>query len=65
MAVDWFYIVQTFTKALAEFRKKERREKGHPKPLRWSVLKRVDNDNMGGHATGGTPGTGGRSWGHR
>ncbi|MDZ7851940.1 MAG: ISL3 family transposase [Halomonas sp.] len=46
VTVDWFHIVQTFTKALDEVRKKERREKGHPKALRWAVLKRVDNDNL-------------------
>ncbi|MFO8044397.1 MAG: ISL3 family transposase [Halomonas sp.] len=46
VTVDWFHIVQTFTKALDEVRKKERREKGHPKALRWAVLKRADNDKL-------------------
>ncbi|MCG6658047.1 ISL3 family transposase [Halomonas campisalis] len=46
VTVDWFHIVQTFTKALDEVRKKERREKGHPKALRWAVLKSLDNENM-------------------
>ena len=35
VTVDWFHIVQTFTKRLGEVRKKERREQGHPKSLRW------------------------------
>ncbi|BCB07607.1 hypothetical protein HHSLTHF2_14970 [Vreelandella venusta] len=34
ITVDWFHIVQTFTKRLDEVRKKERREQGHPKSLR-------------------------------
>ena len=34
VTVDWFHVVQTFTKALDEVRKKERREQGHPKALR-------------------------------
>lgn len=46
VTVDWFHIVQTFTKALDEVRKKERREKGHPKALRWAVLKSLDNHNL-------------------
>jgi len=46
ITVDWFHIVQTFTKALDEVRKKERREKGHPKALRWAVLKNLDNGNL-------------------
>ena len=46
VTVDWFHIVQTFTKALDEVRKKERREKGHPKALRWAVLKSLENENL-------------------
>jgi transposase len=46
VTVDWFHIVQTFTKALDEVRKNERREKGHPKALRWAVLKNPDNGNL-------------------
>jgi len=46
VTVDWFHIVQTFTKALDEVRKKERREKRHPKALRWAVLKNPDNGNL-------------------
>ncbi|MGO3770455.1 MAG: ISL3 family transposase, partial [Vreelandella alkaliphila] len=39
-------IVQTFTKRLDEVRKKERREQGHPKSLRWALLKNLDNKNL-------------------
>ena len=46
ITVDWFHIVQTFTKALDAVRKKERRVKEHPKALRWAVLKNVDNGNL-------------------
>ncbi|WP_236645462.1 transposase [Aidingimonas lacisalsi] len=46
VTVDWFHIVQTFTKALDGVRKKEGREKGHPKALRWAVLKTLDNGNL-------------------
>lgn len=46
VTVDWFHIVQTFTKALDKVRKQERREKGHPKALRWAVLKGLDNNTL-------------------
>ncbi|MGM0915887.1 MAG: ISL3 family transposase [Pseudomonadota bacterium] len=46
VTVDWFHIVQTFTKRLDEVRKKERREQGHPKSLRWALLKSLDNENL-------------------
>ena len=46
ITVDWFHIVQTFTKRLDEVRKKERREQGHPKSLRWALLKSLDNENL-------------------
>ena len=46
VTVDWFHIVQTFTKALDEVRKRERRDKAHPKALRWAVLKSMDNHNL-------------------
>ncbi len=46
VTVDWFHIVQTFTKALDDVRKKERHENGHPKGLRWAVLKSLDNGNL-------------------
>ncbi len=46
VTVDWFHIVQTFTKRLDEVRKKERREQAHPKSLRWALLKSLDNKNL-------------------
>ncbi len=46
VTVDWFHIVQTFTKRLDEVRKRERREQGHPKSLRWPLLKSLDNENL-------------------
>ena len=46
VTVDWFHIVQTFTKRLDEVRKKEHREQGHPKSLRWALLKSLDNENL-------------------
>lgn len=46
VTIDWFHIVQTFTKALNEVRKNERREKTHPKALRWAVLKNLDSGKL-------------------
>lgn len=49
VTVDWFHIVQTFTKALDEVRKKERREKGPQRSvLRWLCSgKRVQTRSLG------------------
>ncbi|WP_419593247.1 ISL3 family transposase [Thiolapillus sp.] len=46
VTVDWFHIVQTFTRALDEVRKQEAHVKPLPKHLRWSVLKRGDADHL-------------------
>jgi transposase len=46
VTVDWFHIMQTFTKRLDEVRKKERREQGYPKSLRWALLKSLENENL-------------------
>lgn len=46
VTVDWFHIVQTFTKRLDEVRKKERHEQEHPKSLRWELLKSLENENL-------------------
>ena len=46
VTVDWFHIVQTFTKRLDVVCKKECREQGHPKSLRWALLKSLDNENL-------------------
>lgn len=43
ITVDWFHIVQTFTRALDEVRKQEGQIKPLPKHLRWGVLKRGDD----------------------
>lgn len=40
VTVDWFHIVQTFTRALDEVRKQEHRQQKLPKHTRWAVLKR-------------------------
>ena len=46
ITVDWFHIVQTFTRALDEVRKAEARIKPLPKHLRWAVLKRGEVDHL-------------------
>ncbi|MGQ7249206.1 transposase [Halomonas sp. V046] len=49
VTVDAVHIAQTFTKRLDEVRKKgrkkERQEQGHPKSLRWALLKSLENEN--------------------
>ena len=42
VTVDWFHVVQLFTRAVDEVRKTERNVKKHPKSLRWAVLKKAD-----------------------
>ena len=46
ITVDWFHIVQTFTRALDDVRKAEARIKPLPKHLRWAVLKRGEVDRL-------------------
>ena len=46
ITVDWFHIVQSFTRALDEVRKAEGRIKPLPKHLRWAVLKRGEVDHL-------------------
>jgi transposase len=46
ITVDWFHIVQTFTRALDEVRKAESRIKPLPKNLRWAVLKRGEAERL-------------------
>lgn len=46
ITVDWFHIVQVFTRAVDEVRKQENRVKPLPKHLRWAVLKRGDADTL-------------------
>ncbi len=42
--VDWFHVVQLFTKALDEVRRVESKEYKLPKATRWAVLKGSDNN---------------------
>ncbi len=42
VTVDWFHVVQLFTRAVDEVRKTERNVKKHPKSFRWAVLKKAD-----------------------
>lgn len=42
VTVDWFHVVQLFTKALDEVRRAEARNAKLPKALRWAILKRAD-----------------------
>ena len=42
VTVDWFHVVQLFTKALDEVRRAEARHNKLPKALRWAILKRAD-----------------------
>ena len=42
VTVDWFHVVQLFTRAVDEVRKEERKDSGMPKSLRWAVLKNAD-----------------------
>ena len=42
VTVDWFHVVQLFTKAVDEVRRAEARQNKLPKALRWAVLKRRD-----------------------
>ena len=49
VTVDWFHIVQIFTRALDEVRKAESRIRPLPKHLRWAVLKRCDVERLTTH----------------
>jgi transposase len=42
VTVDWFHVVQLFTKAVDEVRKTEAKHNTMPKALRWAVLKAAD-----------------------
>ncbi len=46
VTVDWFHIVQVFTRSVDDVRKVERREKPMPKALRWAVLKNFSTDKL-------------------
>jgi transposase len=42
VTVDWFHVVQLFTKVVDEVRRAEAKRSKLPKALRWAVLKRAD-----------------------
>jgi len=42
VTVDWFHVVQLFTKAVDDVRRAEAKETKLPKALRWAILKRAD-----------------------
>jgi transposase len=42
VTVDWFHVVQLFTKGVDEVRRIEARQSKLPKALRWAILKRAD-----------------------
>ena len=43
VTVDWFHVVQLFTRAVDEVRKEERKHSDMPKALRWAVLKNAES----------------------
>jgi transposase len=49
VTVDWFHIVQTFTKAVDKVRQQELRIIPMPKGTRWAVLKRADHGKLTDH----------------
>lgn len=46
VTVDWFHVVQLFTKAVDDVRKTEGKEKKMPKAARWAVLKAADGGGL-------------------
>jgi transposase len=46
VTVDWFHIVQTFTRALDEVRRSESRVQPMPKHLRWAVLRKGEFERL-------------------
>jgi len=42
VTVDWFHVVQIFTKAIDEVRRLEAREVTLPRGVRWAVLKPLE-----------------------
>jgi transposase len=46
VTVDWFHVVQLFTKAVDEVRKAERKHLQMPKAARWAVLKAADGGQL-------------------
>ena len=46
VTVDWFHVVQLFTKAVDDVRKAEAKDKKMPKASRWAVLKSADGGKI-------------------
>jgi len=46
ITVDWFHIVQVFTRSVDDVRKLEGKEKPLPNHLRWALLKRGELDHL-------------------
>jgi transposase len=46
VSVDWFHVVQLFTRAVDEVRKAERRHAPMPAAARWAVLKAADGGRL-------------------
>ena len=46
VTVDWFHVVQLFTKAVDEVRKAEAKQHALPKATRWAVLKAADGGRL-------------------
>ena len=46
VTVDWFHVVQLFTKAVDDVRKAERRQVRMPAATRWAVLKAADGGRL-------------------
>lgn len=46
ITVDWFHVVQLFTKAVDEVRKAEAKQHKLPKAIRWAVLKAADGNRL-------------------
>jgi transposase len=42
VTIDWFHVVQMFTKAVDDVRRSEAKQAKLPKALRWAILKRAD-----------------------
>ena len=46
VTVDWFHVVQLFSKAVDDVRRAEARERKMPKASRWAVLKAADGGRL-------------------
>jgi len=46
ITIDWFHVVQIFSRAVDTVRKQERKESAMPKGMRWAVLKNSDKGQL-------------------